>query len=148
MKYKNYFISTIIFTLLTSILIAGQHTEEIFLDSDDCGLVYKYIEEGFDYYDIYKENHGTPARRDLRIGLRNNKTYRSFFIYDISDIPDYATIDAVRVLIEQVDSNGDKEILVYGLTDRVDPQNMYNDYTHLYYTFFFHMDNTSVMLTM
>ncbi len=130
------FFLIVFFVLLTIIssLYAGQHTVEL-TTGNDYGLVYREDDpENMVLYDLYQENIGIPPRRDLRIGLRNYRIYKSYFIYDLSGLSDDITINSVRVLVEMEDRNytSDRDKTLLGLTSNYDPQTMFHDFTHQY----------------
>ena len=133
----------ILMICLSGLLQAGQHTQKLAIIYDDYGLIKYHQVDGFWQYDFVQENHGVPSHRDLRIGQRSGKFYRSFFYYDLSDISDYATINSIRIKIEvqDYDYGNDSEnhtISLYGLTVKdyfTFAENVFNDFTHIYHTF-------------
>ena len=131
---KFFLIGSFIFLLITSLLFAGQHTVEL-TTGNDYGMVYREDDpNNMVLYGIYQENIGNPARRDLQIGLRNHRIYKSYFSYDLSGLRDDITINSVRVLVEMENRNytTDRDKTLSGLTNNYDPQTMFHDFSHIY----------------
>ena len=140
MKVFNSFLITLWIILL--VLINSGFSDPVTIelncvDYGDYGLV--YYEPGAQFpYGTIRQNHGIPPHPDLRLGKRNNKYHKSFFLYDILPIPQNANIQAVRILVGYQDRNlstTNNMITVQGIDQYYDDQNLYSSLLQEYVSF-------------
>jgi hypothetical protein len=132
MKTTNLLL--IMVSIISLVLSSPGFPDDITVELDcrnygEYGLVY-YDPNNFPNYGVIHTTHGIPPRPDLRIGLRSDVFHRSYFVYDLSNIPQNAAVVSVRVKVEHEDHNYSdpntpKLITIKGIGDYLDHHNLF-----------------------
>ncbi|MEJ2759892.1 MAG: hypothetical protein P8046_15550, partial [Anaerolineales bacterium] len=134
---KCFFIVCIFFFMFVFINYGLAQPQEIELncvDNGDWGLVYNEP-GGQPPYGTIKTYHG--GNPDLRLGYRDSRYHKSFFLFDISHIPNDAIIQEVRVQVGYQDASLSSEntIIIQGINDYNTTSGLFSSLMHEYVGF-------------
>ena len=137
---KCFLIFCILFFMFVFINYGLAQPQEIELncvDNGDWGLVYNEP-GGQPPYGTIKTYHATPPRPDLRLGYRDSRYHKSFFLFDISPIPNDAIIQEVRVQVGYQDASlsSQNTIIIQGISDYNTTSGLFSSLMHEYVGFF------------